>query len=96
MADDRAVPRELTATAATGTTRGTVRTTLVAGILSGAANILFLLATRHGQLAIVGVLTSLYPGGTVLIARLRLAEHWTRPQVVGLLTAAVAVGLVAA
>lgn len=77
------------------TARGTVATTVFAGLLSGAATIFFLLATRHGELAIVGVLSSLYPAGTVLMARLRLAEEWSRTQVVGLLGAAAAVVLVA-
>jgi len=68
--------------------------TAVAGILSGAANILYLVATGFGELAIVGVLSSLYPAGTVLIARFRLAEHWSRTQIIGMLAAAVAVVLV--
>ena len=72
----------------------TLTTTMIAGILSGAANLLFLLATRHGELAIVGVLSSLYPAGTVLIARLRLNERWSRSQRLGMLTSLVAVVLV--
>lgn len=72
----------------------TLATTAVAGILSGGANLLYLVATGFGQLAIVGVLSSLYPAGTVLIARFRLAEHWSRTQVTGMITAAVAVVLV--
>ncbi len=68
---------------------------MIAGVLSGAANLLFLLATRHGELAIVGVLSSLYPAGTVLIARVRLSEQWSRAQAVGMLTAVLAVILVA-
>lgn len=39
----------------------TLITTIVAGILSGGANLLYLLATRHGELAIVGVLSSRIP-----------------------------------
>lgn len=84
--------------AARGTSRPTSNTltvTVLAGVLSGAANLLFLLATRHGELAIVGVLSSLYPAATVLIARLRLEEHWGRAQKLGMLTSIVAVVLVA-
>ena len=70
-------------------------TTVIAGVLSGGANLLFLLATRHGELAIVGVLSSLYPAGTVLIARLRLNERWTPAQKLGMTTSLIAVILVA-
>lgn len=70
-------------------------TTVIAGVLSGAANLLFLLATRHGELAIVGVLSSLYPAGTVLIARVRLDERWTPAQKLGMTTSLIAVILVA-
>lgn len=68
--------------------------TLGAGVLSGAANLLFLAATGHGQLAIVAVLTALYPAVTVILARVLIAEHWTRMQAVGLFSAAAAIVLV--
>jgi drug/metabolite transporter (DMT)-like permease len=70
--------------------------TVGAGILSGTANLLFLAATGHGELAIVAVLTALYPAVTVLLARALLAEHWTRIQAAGLLTSAAAIVLVTA
>ncbi|HEY0936873.1 MAG TPA: DMT family transporter [Trebonia sp.] len=69
----------------------TLVTTAVAGILSGGANLLYLVATRYGKLAIVGVLSSLYPAGTVLIARFRLSERWSRTQVTGMIAALLAV-----
>ncbi len=65
-----------------------------AGVLSGTANLLFLAATGHGELAIVAVVTALYPAVTVLMARLFLAENWTVLQVAGLLLAAAAVVLI--
>jgi drug/metabolite transporter (DMT)-like permease len=68
--------------------------TLGAGVLSATANLLFLAATGHGQLAIVAVLTALYPAVTVLMARVFLSEHWTWPQAAGLLIAAAAIILV--
>lgn len=68
--------------------------TFGAGVLSGIANLLFLAATGHGQLAIVAVLTALYPAVTVLMARVLLSEHWTRLQTAGLLIAAAAIVLV--
>ncbi len=74
--------------------RTTVLQTLGTGTLSGAANLLFLAATASGQLAIVAVLTSLYPAFTVLLARVVLSERWTRPQAAGLLTAVTAIILV--
>jgi drug/metabolite transporter (DMT)-like permease len=68
--------------------------TLGAGVLSAAANLLFLAATGHGQLAIVAVLTALYPAVTVLMARAFLSEHWTWLQAAGLIIAAAAIILV--
>lgn len=43
--------------------------TVATGVLSGLANLLFLAATGHGELAIVAVLSALYPAFTVLLAR---------------------------
>jgi drug/metabolite transporter (DMT)-like permease len=68
--------------------------TLGAGVLSATANLLFLAATGHGQLAVVAVFTALYPAVTVLMARVFLSEYWTRLQAVGLLIAAAAIILV--
>ncbi|GAA2407832.1 hypothetical protein GCM10010420_39920 [Streptomyces glaucosporus] len=66
-----------------------------AGVLDSVANLLFLLAVRSGDLAVVAVITALYPAGTVLLARGVLAERVHRGQLVGLGTAAVAVSLLA-
>lgn len=70
--------------------------TIVTGVLSATANLLFLAATGHGELAVVAVLAALYPAVTVLLARALLAERWTRSQVVGLVAAVIAVVLVSA
>jgi uncharacterized membrane protein len=64
------------------------------GVIGGIAGLLFLAATGHGQLAIVAVVTSLYPAFTVLLARGFLAERWSRPQAIGLAVAAAAIVLV--
>ncbi|WP_406424572.1 EamA family transporter [Streptomyces sp. NBC_00873] len=66
-----------------------------AGVLDSMANLLFLLAARSGDLAVVAVITALYPAGTVLLARSVLDERIHRGQIVGLGTAAVAVSLLA-
>ncbi|MFF2364078.1 EamA family transporter [Streptomyces sp. NPDC058122] len=68
---------------------------MAAGVLDSVANLLFLLAARSGDLAVVAVITALYPAGTVLLARGVLAERIHRGQLVGLGTAAVAVSLLA-
>lgn len=67
----------------------------LAGVLDMAANALFLLATREGLLAIAGLLVSLYPVSTVLLAQVVLRERLARAQVTGLLAATVAVALIA-
>ncbi|MEU5609753.1 DMT family transporter [Streptomyces sparsogenes] len=68
---------------------------VTAGVLDSVANLLFLLAVRNGDLAVVAVITALYPAGTVLLARGVLAERIHRGQLAGLATAAVAVSLLA-
>jgi drug/metabolite transporter (DMT)-like permease len=67
---------------------------VVAGLLGGAANLLFLAATGAADLAVAAVLTALYPAVTVLLARGVLGERWTARQVVGLVAAGVAVVLI--
>jgi drug/metabolite transporter (DMT)-like permease len=65
----------------------------VAGILDAGANLAFLLASRHGLLSLSGVITALYPAGTVLLAVLLLKERTGSVQRVGLGIAAAAVVL---
>jgi drug/metabolite transporter (DMT)-like permease len=69
---------------------------LGAGLLAGVGNLLFLAATGSGELAVVSVVTAMYPGVAVLLARFVLSERWTRLQATGLVTAAAAVALVSA
>jgi drug/metabolite transporter (DMT)-like permease len=65
-----------------------------AGLLAGAANLSFIIANHHGELAVVAVLTALYPGFTVILARIVLGERWSAAQKLGLVTALVATFLV--
>ncbi|MFJ1696760.1 EamA family transporter [Streptomyces sp. NPDC088252] len=78
-----------------GSERPAYAMSAAAGVLDSVANLLFLLAARSGDLAVVAVITALYPAGTVLLARSVLAERIHRGQIVGLGTAAVAVSLLA-
>ena len=66
------------------------------GILDAGANGLFALATTHGLLSIVGVLGSLYPVTTVILARAVLRERVRRIQEVGVVAALAGVALIAA
>ncbi|MGI8665685.1 MAG: EamA family transporter [Jatrophihabitans sp.] len=65
----------------------------VAGTLDASANVAFLLASRHGLLSLSGVITALYPAGTVLLAVLVLKERTGSVQRAGLALAVLAVVL---
>jgi drug/metabolite transporter (DMT)-like permease len=62
-------------------------------LLGLAAQTMYSLATRHGQLAIVGVLGSMFPAVVVLLAYLVLGERIHRAQRLGVATLTVAVVL---
>ena len=64
------------------------------GVLDMLANVLYLLATRYGSLAVAVTLCSLYPASTVVLARVVLRERLSRLQVVGMVGALVAVLLI--
>ena len=76
-------------------TPGTLWGIVVSGILDVAANIFYLLSTRHGLLSLVAVITSMYPAVTVLLARIVLSERLVRMQMAGLGLAAAGVVLIA-
>ncbi len=78
-----------------GETRPSVPASAGAGALDSLANFAFLLAVRQGELAIVAVITALYPAATVVLARAILAERIGAAQLAGLGLAAVAVSLLA-
>jgi drug/metabolite transporter (DMT)-like permease len=66
------------------------------GVLDNLANVTFAYAGQTGLLALISVVGSLYPVTTVLLARSVLHERLTRSQWVGVATAFVGVGLIAA
>jgi len=66
------------------------------GVLDAGANGLFAAATTHGLLSIVGVLGSLYPVTTVVLARALLRERVRRVQEIGVVAALAGVALIAA
>jgi drug/metabolite transporter (DMT)-like permease len=65
-----------------------------AAVLDTAGNMLFTGATLMGRLDVAAVLASLYPAGTILLAAWRLHETPTRRQVMGMVTAVVAVVMI--
>jgi drug/metabolite transporter (DMT)-like permease len=67
---------------------------LLSGALDAAANVSYVLATRAGLFGLAVVITSLYPGMTVLLARVVLGERMRWLQRTGLLLAAAGVVLV--
>jgi drug/metabolite transporter (DMT)-like permease len=71
-------------------------TAAVAGAADAAANVCYVLATRDGMFGIAVILTSLYPGVTVLLARVVLGERMQMVQRLGLLLAGAGVILVTA
>ncbi len=75
--------------------RSTLHLAIVAGTTDFAANLAYVLATHRGLLALVAVISSLYPATTLLLARGLLGERVARPQAAGLVLAAVAVALIA-
>jgi uncharacterized membrane protein len=56
----------------------------VSGVIDVTANLLYLLGTREGLVSVVAVLTSLYPGATVALARAVVKERLSVHQLVGL------------
>ena len=66
------------------------------GVLDASANVSYVIATRAGLFGLAVVLTSLYPGVTVLLARFVLRERLHRAQLAGLALAALGVILVTA
>ena len=75
---------------------GSMRLIVGAGVLDMTANILYLVASRQGLLALVAVLSALYPAATVVLARIVLRERVGRVQLGGIVLTGVGVVMIAA
>ncbi|TQM38897.1 EamA family transporter [Pseudonocardia cypriaca] len=75
--------------------RGPVVLMVVSGVFDTLANVLFLVATRMGDLGISAVVVSLYPVVVVLLARVVLGERLTRTQLLSACLALTASALLA-
>jgi drug/metabolite transporter (DMT)-like permease len=77
-----------------GGLRAVLPIAVASGSVDATANVCFVLATRDGLFGIAVVITALYPGITVLLARFVLGERTRVIQRIGLLLAALGVILV--
>jgi drug/metabolite transporter (DMT)-like permease len=69
---------------------------LLAGCIDVTGTFLFIRASQMGRLDTAVILSSLYPALTVILARIFLAEHFTRWRTVGMIAALIAVPMIAA
>jgi drug/metabolite transporter (DMT)-like permease len=74
---------------------GTLPLAALTGVAGVAGTACFFLATHAGLLAVTAVITSLYPAGTIMLARVLLGERITLVRLAGLLLAAGSVVLIA-
>ena len=65
------------------------------GMIDATANALLMFGLRIGELTVMSVLTALYPAGTIILAAFVLRERIAPVQVVGLVLALVAAGMLA-
>jgi drug/metabolite transporter (DMT)-like permease len=73
-----------------------LRLALTLPVLDAGANVAMLLALHASLLSLTGVLISLYPAATVVLAMVVLREQVTRWQALGMILAAVSVSMIAA
>ena len=77
-----------------GTDRAVLPIALASGVIDASANVCYVLATRSGLFGIAVVVTALYPGMTVLLARFVLGERMRWVQRIGLILAGAGLVLV--
>ena len=75
--------------------RGALTLALCCGLVDAVANTLLLLGLRLGELAVMSVLTALYPAGTIVLAAVVLKERIATAQIVGLVLAIAAAAMLA-
>jgi len=75
---------------------GGVAALVAAGTLDMGAHIAFLLASRAGMVSVAAALAALYPGPTVLLARIVLRERLGPLRIAGLALALIGVALISA
>jgi drug/metabolite transporter (DMT)-like permease len=63
----------------------------LSGLLDACGNAFYVLSGQVGRLDVAAVISSLYPGSTVLLARIFLHERLSRLQLAGIITALVAI-----
>jgi uncharacterized membrane protein len=68
---------------------------LIAGCVDVTGTVFFVRASQTGRLDTAVVISSLYPAITVLLARIFLAERFTRWKTIGILAALASVPLIA-
>lgn len=73
-----------------------LRLAVMAALLDSCANITMLLAIQKWLLSLASILISLYPATTVILAIIVLRERVTRWQAIGMVLAALSVGMIAA
>jgi drug/metabolite transporter (DMT)-like permease len=75
--------------------RGTWPLIVSAGVLDTIGTVMFAYAAQVGRIDVAAVLAAMYPGATVVLARIFLKEYLTRLQTAGVLAALVAIALIA-
>jgi drug/metabolite transporter (DMT)-like permease len=76
--------------------QGSIGAVIAAGALDMGANVAFLLASRIGMVSVAAAVAALYPGPTVLLARIVLHERLTALRIAGLVLALAGVALISA
>jgi drug/metabolite transporter (DMT)-like permease len=75
--------------------RSVVPAAAAVALLDLAGNGLYILATQAGRLDVAATLSSLYPVTTVILAVVILREHVSRGHLIGIVTAGIAIALIA-